>query len=90
MAIGLYSTFHDKDLEVYERPLDEYSSKLRGGTKSGLHFFSALEFMRQCEAYIGNFQSALSGLFYQFMCTRHRGLRNFCPPKQNFAHGDYV
>jgi hypothetical protein len=66
------------------------SWKTRGGHKSGVYFFAALEMMRQCEALIGNFHSAVSGLFYHFMCSRHRELRRVCPPKHDFALGHYV
>jgi hypothetical protein len=66
------------------------SWQTRGGHKSGIYFFAALEMMRQCEGFIGNFQSALATSFYRFMCVRHRDLRNVCPPKHDFSLGQYI
>ena len=58
----------DHDTDNYHHAM---SWKTRGGTKSGVHFFVGLELMRQCEAFVANFHSAMAGTFYQLMCSRH-------------------
>jgi hypothetical protein len=82
----------DTILENYSKRSSEESSlfRRRGGTKSGVYFFAALEMMRSCEAFVGHFHSALSNFFYKMMCIRHRELRHVCPPKYDFHLGDYL
>lgn len=51
------------------------------------HLLASIHLAQQCEALLGNFQSAVPKLFQQAMCVEHNGRQGVCPPWADIRFG---
>lgn len=61
----------------------------RTGRHAGVHFFSSLQLVRQCEAFVGHFDSAATHIVSVSMCMQHgpgQGRQASCPPVFDIRH----
>lgn len=61
------------------------SSDTIHATEYGVQFFSSLAFIRQCQAFVGHWGSAVSHLYYHYMCLSHDLNVDICPPAVNIG-----
>lgn len=66
-------------------PSSRSVSDSKSATKNGVDFFASLALARQCQAFVGHWGSAISQLFYHYMCISHDMKVNTCPPAVNIG-----
>lgn len=61
-----------------------YGSK-EDATSRGVDYLASIFLSRKCQAFVGNWNSAVSLMTYNAMCFQHSRHVNYCPPAVNVA-----
>lgn len=63
----------------YSKAEEKFKKQGRSGLMAGVHLFSSMALLQQCQAFIGHFDSGVPWMLYAAMCHQHGGTQGICP-----------